>query len=153
MLDHYETKQTWNRRTNFNGKLLFSKLLSNFVQARRELYWIILAYGNPPGSSYELFLTPKIYDLELQTKCAASRSTAGPEFISDMKSTYLELQDPAQNLSPDDFFRVQKSRKQAYPARKSWKVKFVRTSWNNCLRIFFCVIFDVDFWFLYPEKF
>ena len=30
-------------------------------------------------------------------------------------------------------------------ARRSWKIKFERNSWKKCLRIFFYVIFDVEF--------
>ena len=45
----------------------------------------------PSRKLVRTFLTPKIYDLELQRTQATSRSTAGPEFMSDMESTYLEL--------------------------------------------------------------
>ena len=44
------------------------------------------------------------------------------------------------DLSPDDFFRVQKSKKQD-PCHFSCTP---RNSWNECLRIFFYVIFDVE---------
>ena len=82
---------------------------------RTSIQRIVLNHSRlwkPSRKLVRTFLTPKIYDLELQTRCADSRSTAGPEFISDMKSTYLEISGTTVTLSPDDFFRVQKSRKQ-----------------------------------------
>ena len=74
---------------------------------RTSIQRIVLNHSRlwkPSRKLARTFLTPKIYDLEHQTKYFTGRSTVGPEFISDMKSTYLELQNPAHDLSPDDFF-------------------------------------------------
>ena len=54
--------KTWNGRINFHEQWGFFGKSSNIRQAIRKLYFIILAYGNPPRSSYFFFLTPKMYD-------------------------------------------------------------------------------------------
>ena len=51
--DKNHENMTWSNR--FSWKMTIFWRSPNFGQAFRELYWIILAYGNPPGSSYELF--------------------------------------------------------------------------------------------------
>ena len=51
--DENHENMTWSNR--FSWKMTIFWRSPNFGQAFRELYWIILAYGNPPGSSYELF--------------------------------------------------------------------------------------------------
>ena len=91
----------------------------------------------PSRKLVRTFLTPKIYDLELQTKCSTSRSTAGPEFISDMKSTYLELQEPAQDLSPDDFSSIPKIEKTRSLPLFLYIQKFVKRMFENLFLRYF----------------
>ena len=82
---------------------------------RTSIQRIVLNHSRPWKPSRKLVrtvLTPKILDIELQTRWLTSRSTARTKFISDMKSTYLEVSGTTMTKSPDDFFRVQKSRKQ-----------------------------------------
>ena len=45
----------WHGRIDFHEKWRFFWKSSNFKQAIIKLYLIILSYGNPPRSSYEIF--------------------------------------------------------------------------------------------------
>ena len=81
---------------------------------RTSIQRIVLNHSRlwkPSRKLVRTFLTPKILDLELQTTRVTSESTASPEFVPDMKSTYLEVSGTMLTFSPEAFFRVQKSRK------------------------------------------
>ena len=83
--------KTWHDRTDFHEKWRFFEGPQTSDKHSENCIESFSPMETLPEARTNFFLTPKIYDLELQRTRTTSRSTAVPEFMSDMESTYLEL--------------------------------------------------------------
>ena len=132
--------KTWHGRTDVHEKWRFFWRSPNFGQAFRKLDWIILAYGNPHGSSYDFFLHQKSMISNFRRNVPLVGQQLGQNSYQIWNLRTLNYRTPPWTC-PATIFRIPKSEKQD-PCHFSYTS---RNSWNECLRIFFYVIFDVEF--------
>ena len=146
-IQHYIALSWWNHENmtwsnRFSWKMTIFWRSPNFGQAFRELYWIILAYGNPPGSSYELFWhrKSKISNFRRNSSLVGQQLCQNSYQIWNLRT--LNYRTPPWTCPPTIFSSPKIEKKKQDPCHFS---STSRNSWNECLRIFFYVIFDVEF--------
>ena len=118
----------------------------NFGQAFRELYWIILAYWNPPGSSYELFWHRKSTISNFRGLGLLVGQQLGQNSCQIWNLRTLNYRDQLWTCPPAICFES-KNRETKVPATHFSSTS--RNSWNECLRIFFLRYFGrrIRFWY------
>ena len=111
--DENHENMTWSNR--FSWKMTIFWRSPNFGQAFRELYWIILAYGNPPGSSYELFWHRKSWISNFRRDRSLVDQQLGQNSYQIWNLRTLKYREPLW-LSPPTIFFESKNRENKIPA-------------------------------------